>query len=162
MRKPLQLLIILALHWAAARGHEAIIEELVRCGANPTITTNNGKTPAELSRFRKVRWVTHFVHIVADIFIIIFRLKLLCEARKWKDRMEKIEKDRFLIGDDYIFELDATSKNEGIQLPGHDDLDIDQTIILKKYLQNFSNHNLSLQELLEQYYLLPCYLKNKL
>jgi len=46
---------LIALHWAAARGHSAIIEELVRRGANPTITTNTGKTPAELSRFRDVR-----------------------------------------------------------------------------------------------------------
>ena len=87
------------------------------------------------------------------------------EARQWEERITSVEKDRVLISDDYVFELDPTSKNEGVKLPGHDELDLDQTLLLKKYLQKsnlFSNHNLSLQELMEQYYLLPCSLKNKL
>ena len=63
--------------------------------------------------------------------------------------------------DEYLLDLDETSKNERIKLPGHD-IDLEESYILRKYLQNFANQNLSLQDLMEQYYLLPCYLKNKL
>ena len=115
--------------------------------------------------FPAARNHTHFFIlpiIFSDRKRKFLRIKLLTEARKWKDRKEKLDQDRVMIGDDYIFDLDATSKNETVKLPGHDDLDIEQTLMLKKYLQNFSNHNMSLQELMEQYYLLPCYLKNKL
>jgi len=59
-----------ALHWAAARGHEEVINQLINSGADPTITTDYGQKPADLSRIRSLR------------------VKLLEEAEKWEQRDE--------------------------------------------------------------------------
>ena len=47
-----------ALHWAAARGHLSIIEELISNGADPTILTHYGQKPADITRYKSVRYVT--------------------------------------------------------------------------------------------------------
>jgi len=58
---------VTALHWAAKRGHEHVIEELIENGANPTMTTQYGQMPADLTRYKQLR------------------IKLLVEAKKWND-----------------------------------------------------------------------------
>merc|ERR1711935_480984 len=58
---------VTALHWAAKRGHEHVIEELIENGANPTMTTQYGQMPADLTRYKQLR------------------IKLLVEAKKWNE-----------------------------------------------------------------------------
>lgn len=80
-----------ALHWAAARGHDDIVEFLVKHGANPTLMTNSGKTAADLTRFRPVR------------------MMLLHEERKWLDKTccRMVGMDPLAAYDDYLSQLDV-------------------------------------------------------